>query len=196
MAAEERYVVRENSGIGPPYQVYRPDVSVIAEVTDYLHELIATNCSQATIRAYAYALLDWFRFLSTGGTAWQDARSDHVRDYVLHLRSSDNPYRHRRRAAAFASAIRPVAPERGHQGIALDGQAQRGRLQYEEDGSPVHALVAFCQDYSVVLVSEPIDNGQQKDEAELTVVPAVVERIDWRGRVLTGDALSCQRALC
>ncbi|MGI8551800.1 MAG: hypothetical protein ACR2PL_13590 [Dehalococcoidia bacterium] len=48
----------------------------------------------------------------------------------------------------------------------------------------------------MVLVSEPIDNGQQKDEAELTVVPAVVERIDWRGRVLTGDALFCQRALC
>ncbi len=105
MAAEERYEVRENSGTGSPYQVYHPDGSVIAEVTEYLHELIATDCSQATIKAYAYALLDWFRFLSTGGTAWQDARSDHVRDYVLHLRSSDNPYRHRRRADALAAGV-------------------------------------------------------------------------------------------
>jgi len=33
-------------------------------------------------------------------------------------------------------------------------------------------------------------------QAELTVIPALLEQIDWEGRVLTGDALDCQRALC
>lgn len=97
--------------------------------------------------------------------------------------------------AAFAPTVAP-APERGSQGIAVDGKAQRGRLQYETDGSPIHALVAFCHDYGVVLASEPVEHGTDKAEAELTVAPRLLERIDWRGRVLTGDALFCQRALC
>ena len=36
----------------------------------------------------------------------------------------------------------------------------------------------------------------EKAEAELTVAPAVLACLDWHGRVLTGDALLCQRALC
>ena len=35
-----------------------------------------------------------------------------------------------------------------------------------------------------------------KAEAELSVLPKLIERIDWRGRVLTGDALLCQRPIC
>lgn len=85
---------------------------------------------------------------------------------------------------------------RGSEGIALDGKAQRGRLQYEPDGTPVHALVAFCQERGVVLAQEPITQGHDKREAELTVAPTLIARIDWHGRVLTGDALFCQRTLC
>jgi predicted transposase YbfD/YdcC len=98
--------------------------------------------------------------------------------------------------AALASAAGPRSQARGSQGIALDGKAQRGRLQYEEGGAPIHALVAFCQEHSVVLASEPVAHGQDKEEAELTVAPALIARINWRGRVLTGDALFCQRDLC
>jgi hypothetical protein len=97
--------------------------------------------------------------------------------------------------AAFAPTIVPPAPERGSQGIAIDGKAQRGRLQYDQ-GSPIHTLVAFCHDYGVVLATEPVEQGADKAEAELTVAPRLIERIDWRGRVLTGDALFCQRDLC
>jgi integrase len=77
----------------------------MATVNDYLQELVATDCSRATIKAYAYALLDWVRFLSTAGTVWHEARSEHVRDYVRQLRSSDNPYRHRQRADAPAAGM-------------------------------------------------------------------------------------------
>jgi predicted transposase YbfD/YdcC len=97
--------------------------------------------------------------------------------------------------AAFAPAVAPDPSARGGQGIALDGKAQRGRLQYE-DGFPIHVLVAFCHQYGVVLASEPIERGTDKAEAELTAAPRLIERIDWRGRVLTGDALFCQRDLC
>jgi predicted transposase YbfD/YdcC len=33
-------------------------------------------------------------------------------------------------------------------------------------------------------------------EAELSAAPTLIGRLDWRGRVLTGDALYCQRHLC
>jgi predicted transposase YbfD/YdcC len=86
---------------------------------------------------------------------------------------------------------------RGEAGIAVDGKAQRGRLPFAAQvGAPVHALTAFCHEAQVVLTALPIDSRADKAEAELTVAPAVLARLDWRGRVLTGDALYCQRALC
>jgi hypothetical protein len=69
----------------------------------------------------------------------------------------------------------------------------------------VHALTAFCHEHSVVLAQEPIAQGAEKGEiaqgaekgeAELTVAPALLARLPWPGRVLTGAALFCQRHLC
>jgi predicted transposase YbfD/YdcC len=92
----------------------------------------------------------------------------------------------------------PAVRPRGSQGVAIDGKAQRGRLAFDASGCPVHALSALLHDYGIVLAVEPIENKGQTDkaEAELTVAPALIERIDWQGRVLTGDALFCQRNLC
>ncbi len=98
--------------------------------------------------------------------------------------------------AYFAPAAAPDPARRGAQGVAIDGKAQRGRLRYQAGGSPVHALTAFCHEQCVVLAQEAIDCGADKAEAELTVAPALLARLDWRGRVMTGDALFCQRALC
>lgn len=60
----------------------------------------------------------------------------------------------------------------------------------------MHVLSAFCQEASVILAAEPICHGEDKAEAELTVAPTVIGQLDWQGRVLTGDALFCQRSLC
>ncbi len=60
----------------------------------------------------------------------------------------------------------------------------------------MRALTAFCHEHGVVLAHEPITQGVEKSEAELTVAPALIARITWPGRVLTGDALFCQRHLC
>jgi predicted transposase YbfD/YdcC len=84
------------------------------------------------------------------------------------------------------------------QGIAIDGKAHRGRLRFPDGGGPVHVLSAYCHELGLVLVEEPIDApiGTEKAAAELTVAPTLLERLDWHGRVLTGDALFCQRELC
>ena len=99
-------------------------------------------------------------------------------------------------AAHFQPPAAPDPQARGGQGVALDGKAQRGRLRFQDGGCPVHALTAFCHARGVVLAQEPIDSTADKAEAELSVAPALLARVDWRGRVLTGDALFCQRTLC
>jgi predicted transposase YbfD/YdcC len=100
-------------------------------------------------------------------------------------------------AAALAAHIAPAAaPGGARQGIAIDGKAQRGRLRFGAGGCPIHALSAVCHATGLVLAHEPITADGDKAEAELTVAPTLVDRLDWRDRVLTGDALFCQRGLC
>jgi len=92
-------VVEEPEGI-PPYALAGPDGSPIEPVTDYLLELLASDCSPATLKSYALDLLDWFRFLDRSGVLWYRAERAHVRDYVLLLRSARNPYRERKAGGA------------------------------------------------------------------------------------------------
>lgn len=99
-------------------------------------------------------------------------------------------------AAHIALLAAPTAPPDGPQGVAIDGKAQRGRLQDDHRGCPVHALSAFGHESGLVLAHEPIAHDRAKAEAELTVAPALLAQIAWHDRVLTGDALFCQRNLC
>lgn len=97
-------------------------------------------------------------------------------------------------ATWFQGVSAPV-DDRAMQGVAINGKAQRGRLQFAADG-PVHVLSAFCHETGIVLGQVPITVTTDKAEAELTVAPTLLEQVDWHGRVLTGDALFCQRNLC
>ncbi len=49
-----------------------------------------------------------------------------------------------------------------------------------------------------MLAQEPIHASRdtERGDAELSVTPTLLARLDWSGRVLTGDALFCQRAVC
>lgn len=85
--------------------------------------------------------------------------------------------------------------KRGTQGVAVDGKAQRGRLHgAAEPLHSVHAVSAFCHDIGVVLAQIAVDSQQQ--EGELNGAPTLIQQIAWEGRVLTGDALFCQRNIC
>lgn len=89
------------------------------------------------------------------------------------------------------------APQgRASQAVAVDGKAQRGRLAFDGLGACVHALSAFCHQRGIVLAQVPIETTGDKAEAELSVAPRLLQGLDWSGRVLTGDALFCQRHLC
>ena len=107
---------------------------------------------------------------------------------------------HRLSAALSQALTGDVAidpPARGHEGIALDGKAHRGRLAFQSDAHAcVHALSAVCHTHGIVLAQLPITSTAEKAEAELTVAPALIAQLAWPGRVLTGDALYCQRDLC
>ncbi len=59
-----------DTGLG--WRVVSPDVEHVA-ASFYLRELAASDCSQATIRRYAYALLRWFRFLHERFVGWERA---------------------------------------------------------------------------------------------------------------------------
>jgi predicted transposase YbfD/YdcC len=124
----------------------------------------------------------------------------------------------------FALVSTTKAPKlpRASQAVAIDGKAQRGRLAFGSSGCPVHALSAFLHEQGLILAQEPIDSHAQaqitehsptdvadandkpsadrltadKAEAELSVAPDLIKRIDWHGRVLTADALFCQRSIC
>ncbi|HEX5503668.1 MAG TPA: transposase family protein, partial [Thermomicrobiales bacterium] len=90
----------------------------------------------------------------------------------------------------FAGDGRQAPVARGGQGVAVDGKAQRGRLAFADaPDAAVHALNAFCHEHGVVLAQVPIDSTAEQAEAELTAAPRLVARLDWRGRVLTGDDL-------
>ena len=85
--------------------------------------------------------------------------------------------------------------DRGSQGVALSGKAQRGRLRHGATPThPIHAVSAFCHDLSGVLAQLIVD--AQQHEAELTMAPDAIRQIDWQRRVLAGDALYCQQVLC
>ena len=104
-----------------------------------------------------------------------------------------------RLATAMASVFDPQTPGevplRGSEGVALDGKAQRGRLPHAATHTPpVQSVSAFSHTLGTVLAQVALD--QQAHEAELTVASTLIAQIDWQGRVLTGDALYCQRRLC
>ena len=102
----------------------------------------------------------------------------------------------------------PPPPPRGREGVAIDGKAHRGRIPFDSAAGTVHALSAFLHDSGIVLAQEPIGEvapaapaaetavPQDKAEAERSVAPTLIARLDWRGRVFTGDALYTQRSIC
>jgi predicted transposase YbfD/YdcC len=103
-------------------------------------------------------------------------------------------------ARALTACFAPPAaarPLRGRVGVAFDGKAQRGRLACADQPEyPVHMLSALLHDRGIVLAQLPLDHTGEKAEAELTAAPTLVARLDWAERVVTGDALYCDRDLC
>lgn len=84
----------------PPYQITDNSGAVEESVSAFLRDLIASDRSSATVKTYAFVLCAWLNFLHSHGLMWQSATLEELRDYVLLLRSAENPYRARRRTGA------------------------------------------------------------------------------------------------
>ena len=114
--------------------------------------------------------------------------------------------------------------QRGECAVSIDGKVQKGRLKFEEkNGYPIHAVSLVDHQTGMVLLqghvektdvktkdertdSEPKSQSSEEQEqeehedkkqkSELAVASRLMQHIDWNGKVLTGDALYCQRWLC
>lgn len=96
---------------------------------------------------------------------------------------------------AFDPRRPTVLPPRGQTGIALDGKTHRRRLALAPTGgSPIHAVSLVDHVRGIILAQQPV--AAATGATESSVALPLVAQIDWVGRVLTGDALHCQTALC
>ncbi len=105
--AQLSYIVVERPEQIPPFDLVDENGEADEAVGVFLLELVACDKSPATVKTYVYALLGWFRFLHLRGKTWRQAETTDVRDYVLHLRSADNPYRHRRPDSSVPGSLNP-----------------------------------------------------------------------------------------
>jgi predicted transposase YbfD/YdcC len=112
----------------------------------------------------------------------------------------------------FVQALHKEKAERGACAVSIDGKAQRGRLPFEkEQRYPVHAVSIVEHQTGIVLIQGHVaktdveirskltgakEHEEKKQKSELAVASRLIQHIDWKGKVLTGDALYCQRCLC
>jgi predicted transposase YbfD/YdcC len=124
----------------------------------------------------------------------------------------------------FLQLVTSKTEKRGESAVSIDGKAQRGRLKFEEkNGYPVHAVSLVDHQTGIVLsqghvkktdvepkgeppavettstlteAQEQEAQEEKKEKSELAVASRLIQHLDWKGKVLTGDALYCQRCLC
>ncbi|HYM00977.1 MAG TPA: tyrosine-type recombinase/integrase [Blastocatellia bacterium] len=89
--------VVENFGEEPAHKVAGNSGQIEEGVDLFLRDLVASDRSRATIKTYAFVLCSWLNFLESRGKSWQSASIEELRDYVLFLRTANNPYRSRPR---------------------------------------------------------------------------------------------------
>jgi predicted transposase YbfD/YdcC len=183
-------------------------VATFAQVTDPRRRQ-GTRYSLAAILALAVVAI-LANHLSVSAMAQWGAEQDASRQRALGFRAGATPHQSTLQrlfakldpdrlgsALSRACALRvPPPATRGSQAVAVDGKAQRGRLAADPAAGVIHALTAFCHEQQIVLSQVPITTTAAKAEAELTVVPEIIAALDWHGRIFTGDALYCQRAVC
>src|SRR6058998_2097225 len=112
----------------------------------------------------------------------------------------------------FLHILNKDQEQRGECAVSIDGKVQKGRLKFEEEhGYPIHAVSLVDHQTGIVLTQGHVEKtdvetkgkltGEQEQEekkqkSELAVASRLIQHIDWQGKVLTGDALYCQRCLC
>jgi integrase len=100
--------VEEVTGGVVPYRLVDAAGVEVVAVSEFLLDLLASDCSPATLRSYAYELLGWLRFLQAVAVPWDRATRAEARDYALWLARTSKPPRRRRRGSPAPGAVNPV----------------------------------------------------------------------------------------
>jgi site-specific recombinase XerD len=100
--------VEDVAGGPVPYRLIDAAGAEVPAVTEFLRDLMACDCSPATLRSYAYELLGWLRFLDAVAVAWDRATRTEARDYALWLAQAPKQPRRRRQDAPAPGAVNLV----------------------------------------------------------------------------------------
>jgi predicted transposase YbfD/YdcC len=93
---------------------------------------------------------------------------------------------------AWVAGLRASAPGlAGPEVIALDGKTARRSHARAEGREPLHLLSAWASGQRLVLGQEAVDSKSN----EITAIPALLERLDLAGALVTIDAMGTQRAV-
>ena len=90
----------------------------------------------------------------------------------------------------FADQKRSQSPKRGSIQVCLDGKTLRGTIPAGHSHG-VHLMAAYLPEQGVVLMQMQVGDKTN----EITTAPKVVQALDLRGVVVTGDAMQAQREL-
>src|SRR5258708_15004409 len=90
----------------------------------------------------------------------------------------------------FVTAARGSEPKRGSMQLALDGKTLRGTIPLGESRG-VHLLAVYQPQQGVVLAQMRVDEKSN----EITHAPQLLQQVDLRGAVVSGDAMFDQREL-
>ena len=76
-----------------PYRLRDPAGVVVGPVAAFLRDLQASGRPETTLRAYAVALLRWYRFLWAAGVGWDQATRTEARDFSRWIQIAAKPGR-------------------------------------------------------------------------------------------------------
>ncbi len=93
-------------------------------------------------------------------------------------------------AEFFAEQISPEIPSRGSVVVSIDGKTLGGTIP-KGQSQGVQLMAAYLPQVGVVLAQVVVENKAN----EIVTAPKVLEQLDLRGLVVTGDALQTQRQL-
>jgi len=94
--------------------------------------------------------------------------------------------------AAWVAGLRAQAPElAGPEVIALDGKTSRRSHARAKGREPLHLLSAWASGRRLVLGQVAVDGKSN----EITAIPALLERLELAGALVTIDAMGTQRAI-
>jgi site-specific recombinase XerD len=152
--------VRASGNPFAPFQLLDASGQVVGPVAAFLAELQACGRSETTQRAYAVALLRWFRFLTAVDVPWSQATRVEARDFSRWIQVAAKPGGPRRRSGAGGAAGPAPAPAGTSVGAAnqVTGKPAPGRTYAAATAAQSESVLRGFYDFHRDAGSGPVVN--------------------------------------